>query len=182
MLTFFHNTDEYREEFTSQDPRRPCFYWFSDRYFHFPRYNCKYFYLFVKTPKVDNIELRARHDGLDFNALYQWYIGYRSVLENKGVQYAEPAILMSFSKMVPDLTIEFTGSPIREGIIKQTGKSVKIFDDEGNAIPFNQIPEILEALPQIKESIPMVPPARENGKYIYESWNPMITEKMGSWL
>jgi hypothetical protein len=32
MLLFFHNTDEYREEFTHRGDGRPCFYWFCDRF------------------------------------------------------------------------------------------------------------------------------------------------------
>src|SRR3989304_4031624 len=116
FLSFFHNSDEYFEEFTSKDKDRPTFYWFGDRVFNHlnPPVNCyPYFCLFVKNPKEDNIEFRARHeDGLGFHSLYLGYLDYLKYRDdpskidtggNYEAEWAEPAILMSFSRIVPDL-------------------------------------------------------------------------------
>src|SRR3989344_3482510 len=61
LICFAHASDEYREFFTSREPNRPTFFWFTDRYYdhisHWDNYSSwKYFYLFIKDPEADKIE------------------------------------------------------------------------------------------------------------------------------
>ena len=202
MLTFFHNSDEYREEFTSQDNNRPSFYWFNDRYHNHLSLDSrcwKYFYLFVKDSSKDSIAFRSRHEDYGFHSLYEHYQDYlkeRANLYTKGIFNSiayEPSILMSFSKIIPDLILEFPYENEPYGIIlkpkKYVGKKVYLFDSSKSILSKNQmpisfidIPEIVEIVPDIINSHPFIKPERLNGKYIYKNWVPMITEKSGSWL
>lgn len=182
MLVFFHNSEEYREEFTSKEPDRPSFYWFSDKYFsHWPKnYRHKYFYLFVKNPKRDNIQLRARHDGLDFNALWLAYLNYQQQLIK--YEHVEPPIIMSFSKIIPDLIAEYQEDTKQLVIIKPSAYKGQSLNSIYERIRFANIPLIREIVPGIVNSLPFVSPMESNGGYIYDDWNPLVTEKMGMWL
>src|SRR5438105_1247988 len=87
-LTFFHNSQYNYQEIPSlfkprlreenkRENLRPVFYWFNDHWHsNFPSMREKYFYLFVKNPKEDNIQFRSRHEGNDFNGLYAHYDEY----------------------------------------------------------------------------------------------------------
>lgn len=187
-IVFFHHSDEHIEVFNPRDPAllehrgdRPLFYWFSDRYHSLYGNNSRegYFYLFFKHPPTDNIEIRARHEGLGFDSLYRAY------LEHKNGDASEPGILMSFSKITPDLVLKYNEKLDAHIIVNpksHKGQVIRLFDDNNKPIPFNQIREIIQAVPQLKNSHPFIEPGVENGKYIYDDWQPMITERMGVWL
>ena len=197
-LSFFHNSEEYLEEFTSKEQDRPCFYWFGDRYFNHvnPKIGFDYFNLFVKNPKEDDIALRARHEeGLGFHSLYQSYLDYLKYRDdpsqidtggNYEAEWAEPAILMSFSKIAPDLIAKWDSDNSETFTIikpdKWKGLKVTAWDKERVPRRFIEIPEIVEIVPKIKQAFPIIEPEKRKGKYVYEDWKPMITEKMGFWM
>ena len=83
-IAFSHSSNEYRTEFTSRDPRRPTFYWFSDRFHDHYGYGIdgSYFYLFVKDPIYDKISLRARNGTKrDFHNLYKDFFRLRDIIK-----------------------------------------------------------------------------------------------------
>lgn len=195
-ITFFHNSEIYTEVFNPKEDGRPTFYWFGNQYHN--HYNItnhkydKYFYLFVKNPKADGIELRARHKGYDFNGLYDHFLSYK---KERAKQYAkgiydwlspEPGILMSFGAIIPNLIAKFDDDTTKTcTVIKPAqykGVRFALFDENNIPISFMEVPEICEMLPNIKSSYPFVEPKKINGKYIYGDWEPMITEKMGMWI
>jgi len=178
---------------------RPVFYWFCDIWHsNLPDFRSKYFYLFVKNPKDDNIKLRARHEGLDFHGLYTWYEKYLKKRNEKKFNmlfhsskgnwgnYCEPSILMSFSNTEPDFVLHFEKEHNRFGLMvkpkEYQGTKIYLFNKNFYPIKFTDIPEIIGIIPKIKMSYPFLTPKLVNGKYIYEDWNLMVTEKMGSWL
>lgn len=184
-------------------PIRPVFYWFNDMFHdHLPHLD-KYFYLFVKNPKKDKIYLRARHEGYDFNGLckhqYDYYYKERagkdlgSYYKNPGVKgnYYQPSVIMSFSNKDPDLVIKFAEDEKKCKYEKygtvlypesHKGTVIYLFDENYYPIKFTDIPEIVNIVPKINFSYPFLTPKKVNGKYVYEDWVPMITEKMGTWI
>lgn len=191
-ISFFHNSDEYREEFTHKDLKRPCFYWFSDR-FHSHIGIDSYFYLFVKNPTIDNISMRARSgNDLDFNDLFSHFLYYKNngvpKLESGELRYAEPPIIMSFDKITPDLIAKYNRDAKEYEVIKPTSHTnvkFKLWGDKQIstlATPFTEIPELANILPMLKKSLPFEKPDVIDNKYIYANWIPMKTEKNGTWM
>lgn len=188
-LTFFHNSDNYIEEFSPKDNVRPSFYWFGDRYFHHMgiTYRYKYFYLFLKNPKKDGIRFRERYEGLGFNSLYSHYLKYKKERDQNfqnGIYNwlsPEPAILMSFSKITPDLILEFEDERPNSAVVvkPEVYKNLRItlFDNNNMPIQFTDIPEIVQILPKITHSFPFVEPKQDKGEYIYKDWLPIVTEQ-----
>lgn len=197
-ISFFHNSDEYREVFSDREMNRPTFYWYSDSFHSHVGYKekDKYFYLFVKNPRADGITLRSRHEELDFNALHSHYVWFKKECLNNPRNgeyfYREPSILMSFSTLIPDLIARYDEDSNEYYIIKpieQKGVRFKLYDDKfkkeyviGDGIPFIKIPEIITVVPKILEALPNINPDILQEKYIFNNWLPMITEKNGSWL
>lgn len=188
-LTFFHNSDNYIEEFSPQDDVRPSFYWFGDRYSHHmgTTYRYKYFYLFVKNPKKDGIRFRERYEGLGFNGLYSRYLKYKEGRDQNLLKGSynwsspETAILLSFSKITPDLILEFEDESSNNAVVVKPegykGLKITLFDNNNMPIQFTDIPEIPQILPKITHSLPFVEPKQDKGEYIYEDWLPMVTEQ-----
>ncbi len=192
-ISFFHRSDSYIEEFNPKDDVKPSFYWFGDLcYDHISTtYRDKYFYLFVKNPKKDGIAVRARHEGLGFNSLYSHYLKYKKGRDQnlqKGINSLspEPAILMSFSKITPDLILEFEDNHANSAVVIKPegykGLKITLFDNNNMPIRFTDVPEIVQILPKIRHSLPFVEPKKEKDQYVYEDWVPMITETMGMWI
>jgi len=194
-LAFFHHSEECSKELAPWDSKRPVFYWFSDRIFHHFAMDIEnylpYFYLFVKNPRRDNIEVRARSSDIGFNGLYRNYFMYR--WGSDGRKCAEPGILLSFSRIKPNLIVKFDSKTSNScTIIKpdsHAGRKINLYknnpphsDKRRSPIPFVSIPEIVEIAPNIKDSYPIIEPEKRDGKYIYNDWVPMITEQMGVWL
>ncbi len=205
-ITFFHNSDYDYEAFPAlfkpmqrrenrKKPTRPVFYWFSNSWHsNFPNIRNKYFYLFVKNPKLDNFKLRSRHSGLDFNGLYSFYEKYlekRKLLDLEKLYkdfkggYYEPSILMSFSEVVPDLVVTFPNDKDTRGIIlkpkKLEGEKIDLLTKNYRPLNFIDIPEIVSAVPKIKRSYPFIQPKKIDGRYYYKDWLPM-PGKAGFWL
>ena len=185
-ITFFHNSDSYRKYFTHRDKDRHCFYWFSDSYFnHCGLY--KYFCLFVKNPKDDNIEFISRHGDCSFDGLYRNYLEFlneREEIYKKGKGgYAEPSILASFSRIEPDIIAENNGKTYI--IIKPKdykGEELKLFASrlprdindvfpaDNRPVKFTEIKEVVDIVPNILNSYPFIKPSQENNKYFYNDW------------
>lgn len=210
-LTFFHNSLHHWKTKPSLfkpmlrgenliKPSRPAFYWFNDK-FHSNFSSVEhYFYLFVKNPKKDKIAFRPRHVGLDFNGLcVNQYDQYQEERKAKDISkyflnhdyknYSEPSIIMSFDEIEPDIVIEFADKPIKDekyGTIifpdSHKGLKISLFDQNCYPIKFTNIPEIVDIVPKINFSYPFLIPDKVDGKYVYDDWLPMITERMGSWL
>ncbi|NLH35660.1 MAG: hypothetical protein GX453_06520 [Lactococcus chungangensis] len=186
-IAFFHNSDDYFEKFSSKDEKRPCFYWFSDSYFsHIGIY--KYFYLFVKNPQKDNIEFNARAESDDFNGLYQSYLYFlkeREAVRQNGKGYAEPSILVSFSNIEPDLIAEYKDDKfiiLKPYFLKN--RELNLLGEEksfNKTVPFIEIPEIVEAAPNIKNSLPFIEPDKNGDRYVYDNWLQMKGNH-GWWL
>ena len=195
-LCFFHNSESLIEEFNPRDPslhrgNYPSFYWFSDSFFtHVPPPG-RYFYLFLKNPRLDYIQFRARHEGLDFHALYQAFLDYQMERDHyrsmgRYDKYVEAAILMSFSTIEPDLIAEYSETTRLHTIIKPgdyEGSTISLFDERKIPISFIKIPLLVEMLPTILQAFPFQAPERdERFRHLYPDWVPMITEKMGTWM
>lgn len=184
-ISFFHHSDNYIEEFSPQDDVRPSFYWFGDRYYNHmgTTYRYKYFYLFLKNPKKSGLRFRERYEGFGFNSLYSRYLKYKKE-RDQNLQKGSPEapILLSFSKITPDLILEFEDESSNSGVIIKPegyrGLKITLFDNNNMPIQFTDIPEIVQILPKITHSLPFVEPKKEKDQYIYEDWLPMVTEKM----
>lgn len=139
--------------------------------------------------------MRARHgDNFDFNDLYSIFLDYKkdgvSKMQNGELKYAEPPILMSFDKVIPDLIAKYHEDTNEYEVVKPTahlGRRFKLYDDTYKhiwalEIPFTEVPELVDLLPTLKESLPFQGAEYIDSKYIYDNWMPMKTEKNGMWL
>ena len=190
-LFFFHNSDEYVLLFRAQGKPenkeklvRPTFYWFSDSYHsHIPNYRYKYFYLFVKNPRLENILFESGRDGYDFHTMFAHYLEFLKERNKKGLydKYTyEPSILMSFSDIIPDLIARYdkaTGYHTIDRPLTHQGVKFRLFDDNGIPRAFNAIEEIVSAVPHINNSLPFVETERVDGVYTYEDFNQCGTDK-----
>lgn len=180
FITFFHTSPHYIQLFFPQHLKRPLFYWFGDCYHDMIGGDNRedYFYLFVKNPREDNISFRSRTEEMGFDGIYRHYLEYQ---KNR----VEPAILMSFSKIIPDLALKYDQKYKAYAVItpiEHKGTKINFHDENGKPKNFLEIPEILAIVPNIKNSHPFIDPIKKDGKYAYRDWIPMITEKMGTWL
>ncbi len=191
FITFFHTSPHHIQLFFPQHIKRPIFYWFGDCYHDLfgKDHRAEYFYLFVKNPKKDNIAFRSRTEEMGFDGLYKQYLNYRrereEIYQKGATKYTEPAILMSFSKIIPDLALKYDQKEktyIVIAPIEYEGTKINLHDEKGRPKNFLDIPEILKIIPNIKNSHPFIDMMENDGKYTYEDWIPMITEKMGNWI
>lgn len=202
-LLLFHNSDFMRHTFTPNDRTRPIFYWYSDRFASHDG-TTKYLHLFLVDPITDSIQLRSRSSTQDFDGLHRQYLHFKDFKEGRypKLMYDEPGIVMSFSTLTPDLILQ-THSPDSQqpSFLQQTYEIVypakyatqnayiKLFNSpydelyKDDPIPFNTVPEIVAALPQIKNSLPIkdINP-NEHDNYHYDRWLPMTSHKPGTWL
>jgi len=179
-ITFFHTSPHHIQLFFPQHIKRPIFYWFGDCYHDLfgKDHRAEYFYLFVKNPNKDNIAFRSRSEEMGFDGLYKHYLEYQK-------HRIEPAILMSFSKIIPDLALKYDQKKKTYRVIapiKYKGTKINLHDEKGRPKNFLEIPEVLEIVPDIKNSHPFIDAKIIHGKYTYDDWVPMVTEKMGTWL
>lgn len=210
-LVLLHNSD-YLFDFHKppEGSDRPFFYWYSDRFVSF-RGTQNYLYIFIIDPIADDIALRARQSDRGFNGLHKDFLHYKAWREgvhdetcwciHKNQKYAESGIAMTFSGLRPAMTLvnRYYGSDreewmatdfeIIDPIAPFTKRKVKLFKEpydewsEWQPIPLSEIPEIVSLLPELNQSLPFVlPEVSRDGKYVYDRWNPMITETDGIWL
>ncbi|MFZ3009947.1 MAG: hypothetical protein WA030_02930 [Candidatus Microsaccharimonas sp.] len=210
-LILLHNSDRlFTAHKPPDDSTRPFFYWYSDRFVSFQGTQ-KYLYIFVIDPKKDDVQLRSRTRTRDFDGLHKDFLHYKAWIEgshdeecwctDKNLKYAESGIAMTFSEMKPTVTLlnRYYGSnreewmatdfEISEPAVPFTKRKIKLFKEpyaemfETQPIKFNEIPEIVNIIPDINECLPFKTVAKgKDGKYDYEGWKPMISEKDGIWL
>lgn len=190
-LCFFHCSDDYIKIFDprfglvnggANPPVRPLFYWFSDYWYSNYTFNQtnpskreKYFYLFIKNPKKDRIELRARHQGLGFDGLYKHFLDYQKL---RDTIYPEPSILMSFTVIKPELIAKYNEKLDKYTVYYPKKLFLKpisfsLFSEDQKPIQFNKIPELVKLFPEINNSLPFIEPQMMDNQYVYEDWLPM---------
>lgn len=194
-LFLFHNSEELYETLSPSDPKRPLFYWYSDRFCShvWPQ---KYLYIFVINPKEQKIELRSRTDDKGFNELHKAFLDYKNFCEGNtpDINYAEAGIAMSFNIMRPTMILKavdyMQGENLRDICYKiifpeklVNKQSITLFDNTDNPIPFIDIPEMTQSIPNLNTCLPFccINP-RHNKEYVYEDWLAMETENNGVWL
>ena len=93
---------------------------------------------------------------------------------------------MSFSKIAPDLILEFEDKSSNGGVVIKPegyrGLKITLFNNNSTPLQFTNIPEIVQILPHIGQSFPFVEPKKDKDGYVYEGWLPMITKTMGMWI
>ncbi len=194
-LLLFHHTNHLVPYLTHNNlsKGRPSFYWYSDRFHDHisddkPVY--KYMYFFFVNPKRDIVQLRSRTGDMDFNDLHNYYVDYKTALQDPEIKYAEPGIVMSFSKMVPDIILEHKEKGIFKKWVEseviwplsEKGNKVRFHYNTGKPVPFTEIPVLSHTYPALKKCLPIWQPVRNNGKWEYPDWVPMKTHKNGTWL
>ncbi len=197
LISFFHISPEYRVVFSSPSPKRPCFYWFSDRFhshYGYPQ-DGWYIYFFVVDPAKDKVSLRARAGAQnDFNDLYTDFARYKeNVLQQVSVDkmaYTEPPVVMSFDTIVPSLVAQYDKVTNEFVVVLPTehkGKRFELFErcihlkEWPRPKAFVEIPTLMQVLPMLSSSLPLELPKTEGGEYMYDRWLPMNKPK-GIWL
>ncbi len=179
LITFFHNSDELRSEFSHKDSNRPCFYWFADRFHSHTGYlkKDKYFYMFVKDPIKESITLIPRNnEDHSFHALYNDFLFFKHNTDYQ--EYLEPPILMSYDRIVPDLIAEYSEETNEYKIVKPDifkHMRFKLYDDSykhqwAKGPKFTDIQVLNKSLPLLANSLPLTDPKIRNGKYIFKNW------------
>lgn len=128
--------------------------------------------------------------------MYTHYLEYLEDRTNKNLkklygnsdwnEYIEPAIIMSFSNIEPDLVVKFSSPKDRCGVIikpnSYKGLKICFFETDYSPIKFINIPEIVRVIPLIKQSYPFIPTNVKSYKYIYEDWISLNTKHSEMWL
>ena len=179
-ILFFHTSAEYREEFTHNLSVRPCFYWFGDRYHCHYGYS-EYFYIFLAKPKQENITFILRDmERRGFDNLYTHFLEYKKEVETID-RRTEPPIMMTFDRTEPIISLKLI-SDFKYEVIKPVEFKGRVinFGDKETKIPFNQIRELFEMVPEILTSVPIVPPEKVGNRYEYTDWQEKVDG--GTWL
>lgn len=165
----FHLDDELKMSFSPASEKRPVFYWFNDCY-HSHIYGdtpgANYIYFFLLKPRATTAKLFTRHGKGNFKSMwsdYQHYLDERKIKEELGTKaYIEPGIVMSFSELVPDVICKFIDGFTVAAHSVAANKSVyfSLFH-EGRFRRFNEIPELVDLLPDITNSVPIVTPTSQ---------------------
>lgn len=182
-ITFFHNSKYNHEEVPSlfnpllREVNKvgrviPTFYWVNDSWFsNFPMIREKYLYIFVKSLVDEDIDFTMRGDSKgNMDSLPMHHKNYvqnrkrmnlsRLFRDGNYKGYCEPPILTSFSKIEPDAVIEFSNKRDKCGIIFKPetcrGTEVEFFDRGFKPVRFVDIPELVDALPNMTKSFPFV--------------------------
>lgn len=201
-LVLLHNSDRLFTSHKPPDDTRPFFYWYSDRFCSFQGTQ-KYMYIFVVDSVNDDIRLRSRSNTQDFDGLHKDFLHYKKWYDGKlpEYKYAESGIAMTFSEMVPAVTLMArsygsskeewmqTDFEIIEPLVPFTKRIIKLFhgdyDDMNEAKPIRltDIPELVALIPDMKDCLPFKEISPDaDGKYHYDNWLPMVTDKQGTWL
>ena len=202
-IVLFHNSEEIHHTFKPRDDSRPMFYWYSDRFASHDG-TTNYLHLLVIDPDKDNVELRSRSSTQDFDGLHRQFLHFKNFKDGKYSElfYDEPGIVMSFSTMTPTIILKThsqdddtpsflqqTYEIVYPSHLATTDAYIKLFNkpyDElysDDPIPFNKIPELVNAIPGINEMLPFQSIAvREDGKYHYDQWRSMTLHPLRTWL
>lgn len=199
-LILIHNSDQKFEVLSPPDNKRPLFYWYTDRFCSHIGTQ-KYIYIFIVNPEKDDIELKAR-DGEGFDSVHKSFLDYKNYTEGKSdLKYVESGIVMSFSKMKPEAVLVSTsfGSGIPDYLSYEyeilypykpfSKRIINIFEEpyndiyQGKPVPFNQISELVDLVPEISNSYPVISPSLDkDGKCIFDDWNEMSGYQNRTWL
>lgn len=164
----FHLDDELKMSFIPVSEKRPVFYWFSDCY-HSHIYGdtpgTNYIYFFLLKPEVTKAKLFTRHGKGDFKSMwsdYQHYLDERKVKEELDTKaYIEPGIVMSFSELVPDVICKFIdGFTVAAHSVADKKNAYFSLVHEGKFRRFDEIPELVNLLPEIARAVPITTPTQ----------------------
>ena len=201
-MILIHNSDRLFTSHKPPDDTRPFFYWYSDRFCSFQGTQ-QYLYIFVVDSVNDDIRLRSRNGDFGFDSLHKSFLHYKDWCDGKfpDLKYAESGIAMTFSEMVPAVTLMArsygssreewmqTDFEIIEPLMPFTKRIIKLFhgdyDDINNTNPIKltDIPELVAIIPDLKDCLPFkeITPDSD-GKYHYDNWLPMLIHENGTWL
>lgn len=185
----FHLSDELRTSFTSANGKRPTFYWFNDTYHSHilgDKPSARYMHFFVVKPN-SGVKLFTGHGNGDFASMWRDHTEYRlNRIKNhiKSVApYNEPAIVLSFSELVPDFIAEFKGDDHQLSIIRPEGNLVSFnLKENGHFRLFNQIPELVNLCPDIRTAVPLLQPSPGQVNKPDTFWSPDIEHQGKMWL
>jgi hypothetical protein len=180
----FRLSDELITSFISLDWKRPVFYWFSDCY-HSHIYGdsagADYMYFFIVNPIKNSEKLFTRHGNGDFASMwadYSQYLETRKESEKQGIRkYLEPAIVYSFSELQPAVVGKFM-----DGFKLWAKKATFSLIENGKFRRFDEIPELVDLLPEITSAVPIVEPSSEQITDPSSFWAADIANQGRMWL
>lgn len=124
-------------------------------------------YFFIVNPAKSQAKLFTRHGKGDFASMwadYSQYLETRKKNEEQGIKkYLEPAIVYSFSKLQPAVVGKFMdGFTLwAKTIDESTEATFSLIGDDNKFRRFDEIPELLELLPEITTAVPVAEPTSE---------------------
>lgn len=210
-ILLLHHSHNLYPTLKPPDPKRPLFYWYSDRFVSHLG-STQYLNLCVVNPKQDSIGLRSRNEFMDFDMLHKNFLHYKGSCEGthpewctcdpaKRPKYEESGIAMSFSEITPSIVLMArsyaSGKPyslqseyeIIEPYVPFSKRIISLFEEPydqlftGKPIKFTDIPELAALLPDSDDLLPFKDIEPDNdGFFHYEDWLPMVTEKNGIWM
>lgn len=164
---FIHHSDHYENYLVGKTIDQPKFYWFTDRYFDqltFGNYSAyKYLFFFVRKLEDNKINLFFRgyinlEDALNrFSKFKKWAENKIEEVKNESF-YEEPPILLSSSKIEPNLIAKYNEKAKDFFIIypaKYKGEKLNLFNPSGFAKNFLDT-RLLDLIPQIKKAFPFI--------------------------
>jgi len=118
-------------------------------------------YFFIVNLAKSNAKLFTRHGKGDFKSMwadYSQYLEARKENEKQGIKkYLEPAIVYSFNELQPAVVGKFTdGFTLWAKTIDESKEATfSLIDEGGKFRRFDEIPELVELLPEIIAAAPI---------------------------
>lgn len=166
-MCFFNQGHSMCTEFIPRGTRQNMF-WFHDSFYSHVSIDKqdRYLHIFVRNPSTENFSFETRQGFQDFEEMYYFFKENKEKLHaayHKKIGFPialNPPILFSYDTFIPDLILDFKvwGANVAEIIFpeKYRGIHCRLFDETHIPIPFIEIPEIVNILPQIKEAYPCI--------------------------
>lgn len=175
-VLLFHHSDGYHDFFDPIAAGRPFFAWFGDRYYELTGIGSPFVYLFLLNPRRDGVKLDSRPYHGGFHGLYSTFLQRRDdfVNEPRGNRWlGEPPFIVTYDRMTPALCLKYAPERRSYEVIRPDGTGgtwIPLFDETFRRRRFDQIPELLGALPRLATAYPIAAPQQIDTTYAFPDW------------
>ncbi|MGH7196484.1 MAG: hypothetical protein ACREGJ_01825 [Candidatus Saccharimonadales bacterium] len=144
-------------------------------------------YFFIVDPAKSDAKLFTRHDTGDFGSMwvdYSQYLEARNENEKQGIKkYLEPGIVYSFSELQPAVVGKFVdGFTLWAKTIDESKEVTFSLVGNGKFRRFDEIPELIDLLPEIASAVPVMQPTSEQVADPSSFWAADTSNQGRMWL
>lgn len=172
----FHHSDVLLPAFDPVAAGRPFYSWFGDRFYELTAIGSPYVYFFLVNPHRDNVRFDSRPYHGGFHGLYATYLQRKVEFVNHAVNNrwrGEPPFTVTYDRMTPSLCLKYSEKRRSYLVMApnpREGSWLPLFDRSLNRRRFDEIPELVDALPGLREAYPFATPPVVDGRFSFPEW------------